>query len=91
MSIERLYVAESIRDKFIAAFVARTKALKVGAAYDYSIDVGSLTTSSQLKTVTQPVEDAVPRAPPSSAAARAAPIWVRCSTSRPSSQTSPPT
>ncbi|RPK61361.1 putative succinate-semialdehyde dehydrogenase [NADP(+)] 2 [Streptomyces sp. ADI95-17] len=60
MSIERLYVAESIRDKFIAAFVARTKALKVGAAYDYSIDVGSLTTtSSQLKTVTQPVEDAV--------------------------------
>ncbi|MEU9464241.1 succinic semialdehyde dehydrogenase [Streptomyces sp. NPDC048312] len=59
VSIERLYVAESIRDKFIAAFVARTKALKVGAAYDYSIDVGSLTTSSQLKTVTQHVEDAV--------------------------------
>lgn len=44
VSIERLYVAESIRDKFVAAFVARTKKLKIGAAYDYSIDVGSLTT-----------------------------------------------
>lgn len=51
-SIERLYVVESIRDKFIAAFVARTKALKIGAAYDYSVDVGSLTTPSRLKTIT---------------------------------------
>lgn len=59
VSIERLYVAESIRDKFIAAFVARTKALKVGAAYDYSIDVGSLTTPSQLKSVTEHVDDAI--------------------------------
>ncbi|MFE5733637.1 succinic semialdehyde dehydrogenase [Streptomyces sp. NPDC056528] len=59
VSIERLYVAESIRDKFVAAFVARTKKLKIGAAYDYSIDVGSLTTPSQLKTVTEHVADAV--------------------------------
>ncbi|MFF1264121.1 MULTISPECIES: succinic semialdehyde dehydrogenase [unclassified Streptomyces] len=59
VSIERLYVAESIRDKFVAAFVARTKKLKIGAAYDYSIDVGSLTTPSQLKTVTTHVTDAV--------------------------------
>jgi len=59
VSIERLYVAESIRDKFVAAFVARTKKLRIGAAYDYSIDVGSLTTPSQLKTVTTHVTDAV--------------------------------
>ncbi|MFD7671902.1 succinic semialdehyde dehydrogenase [Streptomyces anulatus] len=59
VSIERLYVAESIRDKFVAAFVARTKKLKIGAAYDYSMDVGSLTTPSQLKTVTEHVGDAV--------------------------------
>ncbi|MFB6895623.1 succinic semialdehyde dehydrogenase [Streptomyces hydrogenans] len=59
VSIERLYVAESIRDKFVAAFVARTKKLKIGAAYDYSIDVGSLTTPSQLTTVTEHVADAV--------------------------------
>ncbi|SMF79154.1 succinic semialdehyde dehydrogenase [Streptomyces sp. Amel2xC10] len=59
VSIERLYVAESIRDAFVAAFVARTKKLKIGAAYDYSVDVGSLTTPSQLKTVTEHVDDAV--------------------------------
>ncbi|WNO70318.1 succinic semialdehyde dehydrogenase [Streptomyces sp. AM8-1-1] len=59
VSIERLYVAESIRDTFVAAFVARTKKLKVGAAYDYSIDVGSLTTPSQLTTVTTHIADAV--------------------------------
>ncbi|MFJ3582897.1 succinic semialdehyde dehydrogenase [Streptomyces sp. NPDC090127] len=59
VSIERLYVAESIRDRFLAAFVAHTQALTVGAAYDYSADVGSLTTPSQLRTVTEHVEDAV--------------------------------
>ncbi|MER5876174.1 succinic semialdehyde dehydrogenase [Streptomyces sp. NPDC001910] len=59
VSIERLYVAESIREQFIAAFVARTRRLKIGAAYDYSIDVGSLTNPSQLKTVTEHVDDAV--------------------------------
>ncbi|MGW3391295.1 succinic semialdehyde dehydrogenase [Streptomyces cinereoruber] len=59
VSIERLYVAESIRDEFVAAFVARTEKLRIGAAYDYSMDVGSLTSTSQLKTVTAHVEDAV--------------------------------
>ncbi|WP_329579988.1 aldehyde dehydrogenase family protein [Streptomyces sp. NBC_01361] len=33
VSIERLYVAESIRDQFVAAFVARAKQLKIGAAF----------------------------------------------------------
>ncbi|MFB6835773.1 succinic semialdehyde dehydrogenase [Streptomyces sp. NPDC056361] len=59
VSIERLYVAESVRDAFVAAFVARTRKLEIGAAYDYSMDVGSLTTPSQLKTVTEHVGDAV--------------------------------
>ncbi|MFE4676452.1 succinic semialdehyde dehydrogenase [Streptomyces sp. NPDC056723] len=73
VSIERLYVAESIRDEFIAAFVARTKALKVGAAYDYSIDVGSLTTPSQLETVTEHVGDAVAKGATVLAGGRARP------------------
>ncbi|MFJ4868670.1 succinic semialdehyde dehydrogenase [Streptomyces sp. NPDC088757] len=59
VSVERLYVAESIRDRFVAAFTARTEKLKLGAAYDYSVDVGSLTTPAQLKTVTEHVDDAV--------------------------------
>ncbi|MEU3524743.1 succinic semialdehyde dehydrogenase [Streptomyces sp. NPDC038707] len=59
VSVERLYVAESIRDQFVAAFTRRTRNLKIGAAYDYSVDVGSLTTPAQLKTVTEHVDDAV--------------------------------
>ncbi|MET9926570.1 MULTISPECIES: succinic semialdehyde dehydrogenase [unclassified Streptomyces] len=59
VSVERLYVAESIRDEFTAAFTARAKRLKIGAAYDYSMDVGSLTTDAQLRTVTEHVDDAV--------------------------------
>ncbi|MFG3233425.1 succinic semialdehyde dehydrogenase [Streptomyces antibioticus] len=59
VSVERLYVAESVRDAFVAAFVSRTKRLRIGAAYDYGVDVGSLTTPSQLETVTGHVADAV--------------------------------
>ncbi|MER7558787.1 succinic semialdehyde dehydrogenase [Nocardioides sp. NPDC126508] len=59
VSIERMYVADEIYDEFVAKFAARTKTLRQGAAYDFSIDVGSLTTPSQLETVTSHVEDAV--------------------------------
>ncbi|MFF2697167.1 succinic semialdehyde dehydrogenase [Streptomyces cyaneofuscatus] len=59
VSVERLYVAESIRDEFVAAFTARAHKLTIGAAYDYSMDVGSLTTPAQLKAVTEHVDDAV--------------------------------
>ncbi|MCP2293960.1 succinate-semialdehyde dehydrogenase / glutarate-semialdehyde dehydrogenase [Nocardia amikacinitolerans] len=59
VSIERMYVAEAIRDEFVAAFVARTRKLQIGAAYDFSRDVGSLTNPAQLETVTAHVEDAV--------------------------------
>ncbi|MGW7071806.1 succinic semialdehyde dehydrogenase [Streptomyces sp. NPDC054855] len=58
VSIERLYVAEEIRDRFVDAFVARTRQLKIGGAYDYSCDVGSLTNQAQLDTVTAHVQDA---------------------------------
>ncbi|MER6472863.1 succinic semialdehyde dehydrogenase [Streptomyces collinus] len=73
VSIERLYVAESIRDEFVAAFTARTERLKIGAAYDYSVDVGSLTTPSQLKTVTEHVDDAVSKGATVLAGGRARP------------------
>jgi succinate-semialdehyde dehydrogenase / glutarate-semialdehyde dehydrogenase len=59
VSVERMYVADEIYDEFVDAFVAGTKRLRVGAAYDYSVDVGSLTTTSQLDTVADHVEDAV--------------------------------
>ncbi len=52
-------MAESVRDRFLDAFLARTRKLAIGAAYDYGVDVGSLTTPAQLKTVTEHVDDAV--------------------------------
>lgn len=58
VSIERLYVAEEIHDEFVAAFVKRTRAMRLGAAYDFSMDMGTLTTASQLDTVSAHVQDA---------------------------------
>ncbi|MBQ0967964.1 succinate-semialdehyde dehydrogenase (NADP(+)) [Streptomyces sp. RK23] len=59
VSIERLYVADEIHDAFVTAFVERTRAMHLGAAYDFSVDMGSLTTPSQLETVSSHVDDAV--------------------------------
>ncbi|MYR45903.1 succinic semialdehyde dehydrogenase [Streptomyces sp. SID5910] len=73
VSVERLYVAESIRDEFVAAFTRRTKNLKIGAAYDYSVDFGSLTTPAQLRTVTEHVDDAVAKGATVLAGGRARP------------------
>ncbi|MBM7775688.1 succinate-semialdehyde dehydrogenase/glutarate-semialdehyde dehydrogenase [Actinokineospora baliensis] len=59
VSVERIYVHESIREAFTRAFVARTSALRLGSALDYGVDVGSLTSAEQLSTITEHVEDAV--------------------------------
>jgi acyl-CoA reductase-like NAD-dependent aldehyde dehydrogenase len=58
LSMERIYVHESIFDAFAEKFVAATEKLKLGAAYDYSMDVGSLVSQGQLKTVAEHVDDA---------------------------------
>ncbi|MBB4684906.1 succinic semialdehyde dehydrogenase [Amycolatopsis jiangsuensis] len=58
VSVERIYVHESVREEFTRAFVARTEALKLGGALDYHAGMGSLTSESQLATVTAHVEDA---------------------------------
>ncbi|MFF4083523.1 succinic semialdehyde dehydrogenase [Streptomyces sp. NPDC001777] len=59
VSIERLYVADEIHDAFVTAFVERARAMRLGATYDFSADMGSLTTPSQLETVSSHVDDAV--------------------------------
>ena len=58
-SIERIYVHRTVADEFTAEFVARTKALKQGPAYDYSTDVGSLALPLQLERVEAHVADAI--------------------------------
>ncbi|MET8680858.1 succinic semialdehyde dehydrogenase [Streptomyces sp. NPDC004647] len=59
ISIERLYVHESVADAFVERFAARTKAMRLGAALAYGADMGSLVSERQLETVTRHVEEAV--------------------------------
>ena len=57
--MERLYVADQVYDRFVDAFVSRTKAMTLGASLDWSVDMGSLISQDQLDAVTAHVEDAV--------------------------------
>ncbi|MFD7235607.1 succinic semialdehyde dehydrogenase [Streptomyces syringium] len=59
ISIERLYVHESVADDFVRRFVARTKAMRLGTCLAYGADMGSLVSSRQLETVTRHVDEAV--------------------------------
>jgi len=59
ISIERLFVHEKLYDEFLARFVRRTGALRLGAALDWSADMGSLHSAKQLARVEAHVADAV--------------------------------
>ncbi|QYH36765.1 succinic semialdehyde dehydrogenase [Salinibacterium sp. M195] len=59
VSIERIYVHESIAEEFTREFAARVSALNQTAALDYSGDVGSLTSAAQLERVQAHVDDAI--------------------------------
>ncbi|MCL7376255.1 succinic semialdehyde dehydrogenase [Streptomyces sp. 35G-GA-8] len=59
ISIERLYVHDSVADVFLQRFAARTKAMRLGNSLAYGADMGSLVGERQLETVTRHVEEAV--------------------------------
>lgn len=59
ISTERIYVEAPLFEPFLAPMAERTRALRLGAAFDYSMDVGSLTTAAQLQKVEEHVRDAV--------------------------------
>lgn len=59
VSIERIYVHESIAEEFTREFALRVGALTQSAALDFSGDVGSLTSQAQLERVQAHVDDAV--------------------------------
>lgn len=59
VSIERMWVHESIWESFVARFVERTKALRLGASLDYSVDMGSLASARQMNAVEAHVGDAL--------------------------------
>jgi len=60
-SVERLYVVESIADRFINALVEKTKMLRVGIDGEQQQDIGPLNNARQLEIVTEQVNDAIAR------------------------------
>jgi acyl-CoA reductase-like NAD-dependent aldehyde dehydrogenase len=61
VSIERIYVHESLYNVFVSKFAGGARALKLGVALDYSVDVGSLTLPRQLERVEAHVQNALAR------------------------------
>jgi acyl-CoA reductase-like NAD-dependent aldehyde dehydrogenase len=59
VSFERLYVQRGIYQAFVEDFVARTRELTLGAAFDFSADIGSLVSRDQLDKTVRHVEDAL--------------------------------
>lgn len=59
VSIERIYIHESIYEKFLSAFVEKVNELKLGAQLGWGYDVGSLATDSLANRVTEAVTAAV--------------------------------
>jgi succinate-semialdehyde dehydrogenase/glutarate-semialdehyde dehydrogenase len=59
VSMERLFVADQVYDRFLQRFVARTQAMTLGATLDWGNDMGSLISQAQLDTVVRHVDDAV--------------------------------
>ncbi|HHU09464.1 MAG TPA: succinate-semialdehyde dehydrogenase (NADP(+)) [Intrasporangiaceae bacterium] len=58
ISHERLLVHTDIYDRFVPAFVAAVKEMRLGTELSFGFDMGSLISADQLKTVTEHVEDA---------------------------------
>ena len=59
VSIERMYIHESIYQKFLTAFVEKVKELKLGAQLGWGYDVGSLVTDALVNRVSDAVSTAV--------------------------------
>lgn len=59
VSTERLYCDAEVYDEFVAKFVERTKAMKLGSGHGWGVEMGSLISQEQLDIVAEHVRDAV--------------------------------
>ncbi len=59
VSMERMFVADQVYDRFTEKFVARTQAMALRPGIEWGSDMGSLISQDQLDTVVAHVEDAV--------------------------------
>lgn len=58
ISIERIYVDQSIATAFTNRFASRVSSLRLGAAQEYGAEVGALASKAQLDKVTEHIADA---------------------------------
>jgi len=73
VSIERVYVHQSVYEPFVAQFVERTRALRLGTGAGWDVDLGPLISTERLRAVAAHVDDAVARAATVLAGGRARP------------------
>jgi succinate-semialdehyde dehydrogenase / glutarate-semialdehyde dehydrogenase len=73
VSMERLYLVESVHDAFLDRFLARVRALRLGSDLAYGPDMGSLISAAQLDRVSAHVDDAVAKGATVLAGGRARP------------------
>lgn len=57
--VERVYVVEKIYDEFVKKVVEKTRKLRLGPDLNFDVDVGAITTKSQLELIREHVADAV--------------------------------
>jgi len=73
ISIERIYVEKDIADEFTQKFGEEARKMKLGTAYNFSVDMGSLISEGQLKSVSAHVDDATAKGAKVIAGGRARP------------------
>ncbi len=59
--VERIYVHESVYEPFLRILKEKVEALRVGFDENFNVDVGAMTKTSQIETVTRHIDDAVSR------------------------------
>jgi len=59
VSIERMYVHDSLYDDFKKAFARNTEALAIGPSFEWDADMGSLVSAAQLEGVIKHIENAL--------------------------------
>ena len=78
VSMERMFVADQVYDRFVQRFVARTQAMTLGASMEWGVDMGTLISQAQLDTVQRHVDDAVAKGARVLAGGRARPDLGPC-------------
>lgn len=59
VSIERIYVVDSVYQKFVDAYVDRIRRSRIGVGFNWEVEMGSLASRQQLDNVQTMVDDAV--------------------------------